>query len=245
MLRVILVDDEPFARQGMRQLLDGFPNIQIIGEADNVPLTLEIVQKEPPDAIFLDINMPGASGFELLKKLEPVPKIVFVTAYAEYAALAFEVDAVDYLLKPVRPERLAAAIKRLEAACDRESPLSAKKTVGLGLEDRICLRTPERTVITAVERIILFEADGDFVRVHIADGSSLLICRTLSHFEPLMPHPPFLRLGRSLMVNLSHVLRFEPSSRDETRLFIQGLTIPLIIGRAATARLKEALAGRP
>lgn len=230
MLRVMLVDDEPLARQGMRQLLAGHADVAVVAEADGVNAALRSIQKEKPDALFLDIRMPGKTGFDLLRKLPNPPKVVFVTAYSQHAVEAFEVDAVDYLLKPVMPDRLALAIRRLRGG---ESAYE--------MEDRICLRTPERTVIAKWEAIPLLKAEGDFTRVFVRDERPILICQTLGSYEKILPAPPFLRLDRSLIVNLKLVLKVESPSRDEGRIFFRGLEEPIIVGRSAQSRLREKL----
>lgn len=234
MLRVVLVDDEKLARQGMRQLLAAHPEVSIIGEAARVSAAAELVQKEKPDAVFLDIQMPGASGFDLLGRVENPPKVVFVTAHSEHATRAFDVQAVDYLLKPVRPERLASAVNRLSAACAQTTDLA-----GYARNDRICLRTPERTVIVALDDIGAMEAEGDFTRFHMAGEPPLLVCRSLGSYEKILPRPPFARISRSLLINLDRVARTEHHSRDETSLFFRELSGSFIIGRRAVARLKK------
>jgi two-component system LytT family response regulator len=241
MLRVILIDDEPLARQGLRKMLSHFSHLKVVGEADDISSAVILLRQQKPDGIFLDINLPGTSGFELLQRVATKPPVIFVTAYAEHAVQAFDVQAVDYLLKPVRPERLAAAVDRLTRACGLKTPVESP-TKRFGLEDRLCLRTPQRTIVTAVERIAAFQAQGDFVLVSIAEEPALLICQTLTSFEPLMPHPPFLRLDRSVLVNLARLVRVEQSPRSETKIFLQGVPAPLLIGRTALARMTEALA---
>lgn len=234
MLRIVLVDDEKLARQGMRQLLANHPEVTIVGEASRVPTAREVIMSEKPDAVFLDIQMPGATGFDLLSDLENAPKVVFVTAYFEHAVRAFEVQAVDYLLKPVRPDRLAEAIGRLEAICTAK-----EETVRYNRNDRMCLRTPQRTVITTMDDVIALEADGDFTRFYLSDQTTLLICRTLSSCEATLPDPPFARLSRSLMINLERLTGVEQISRDEARLTLRGLTHQFVVGRRALARLKK------
>ncbi len=234
MLRVVLVDDERLARQGMRQLLAAHPEVEVVGEASRVAAAAEVIREAKPDAVFLDIQMPGATGFDLLNDLDDAPKIVFVTAHFEHAVRAFEVQAVDYLLKPVRPDRLAEAVKRLAAVCEARD-----ESVRYQRSDRICLRTPQRTVITAMDEIIALEADGDFTRFHLADQSTLLICRTLSSCEEMLPSPPFLRISRSLMLNFERLAGVEQVSRDEARLTLRGIPRTFVVGRRALTRLKK------
>ncbi|MEO8205030.1 MAG: response regulator transcription factor [Chthoniobacterales bacterium] len=228
MLRVMIVDDEPLARQGLRQLLGVHPEVSVVAEAAKVSDAKLLIEREKPEALFLDIRMPGLSGFDLLKSLHEPPKVVFVTAYSQHAVEAFEVNAVDYLLKPVMPERLAAAIRRLRGGDDPYSE-----------EDRICLRTPERTVIAKMEGIPLLQAEDDFTRVFVLNEQPLLIGQTLSSFERQLPAPPFLRLDRSHLVNVSAIQKWETLSRDEGRLHLNGLPTPLPLGRAAQARLRQ------
>jgi len=234
MLRVILVDDERLARDGMRQLLAAHPDVDIVGEAGRVAKAVELIAKEKPQAIFLDIRMPGANGFDLLGQVEHAPKVVFVTAYSEHAARAFEVQAVDYLLKPVRPERLADAVSRLRAVCTQHD-----EAVAYTRSDRICLRTPERTLVATFDSIIALETEGDFTRFYIAGEPPLLVYRSLGSYEKTFPDPPFTRISRFLMVNLERIKAADHLSRDETSLSMRDLPHPFTIGRRALARLKK------
>lgn len=236
MLRVILVDDEPLARLGMRQLLAEHPSMIVVGEAQNATVAAELIRREKPDGIFLDIHMPRANGFDLLGKLEGAPKVIFVTAHSEHAVKAFEVQAVDYLLKPVRRERLADAVNRLTAACSARVESTPYKN-----SDRLCLRTPQRTLVADLKDIIALEADGDFTRLHISGEAPLMICQSLQQYEATLPSPPFLRVGRSLMVNLDRVTKTEPLTRDTMNLWLSGLSSPFPLGRRAQARLKKYL----
>lgn len=236
MLRVLIVDDEHLARQAMRRLLANHPEVEIVGEAEGVADALQAIARTAPQLVFLDIELGGADGFDLLAALEPPPMVVFVTAYAEYAVEAFAVNAVDYLLKPVEPERLAESISRAEReqASPAPPPASAAKSV-------IALKTPKRTVLARPAEIVALRADGDFTHVFVADQPALMMWRTLAHFESLLPAPPFLRLGRSLIVNRDRLRRVETPSRESARIMLQGMAEPLTLGRTASARLREAL----
>ena len=235
-LKAILVDDERLARCSLRALLTEHPEIDIVGEAANTKQALDVIVAEGPDVAFLDIQMPGGSGFDLLEELHDPPAIVFVTAYDDYAIRAFEVNAVDYLLKPVRPERLAEAVRRLRAASG-ETEEEPAYTQG----DRICLRTPERTIIASFSDVLSLEAEGDFTRVSVTGQAPLLICRALGQFEETLPAPPFQRLDRSLIVNLDRIHALEISPTRGTRVFLHESKTALQIGRAALRRLREAM----
>ncbi len=241
MLRVALVDDERLARQGLRQSLARVGGVVVVGEADGVVGARELLARENPDAVFLDVNMPQASGFELLSGSGRSPKIVFVTAHAEHAVRAFEVEAVDFLLKPVRFERLGAAVERLRVACGADGGEVAR----LGRTDRICLRTPGRTVVAELRKIVALEADGDFTRIHIAKEEPLMICQSIGRYERVLPMEQFVRVDRSLIVNRDAVTRWRRVSRDDGLLWLEGKAEPVSLGRAAQARLRAAVvAGR-
>lgn len=239
MLRVAIVDDEPLARQGLRELLANHPSLEIVGEADDRKSALALLHREKPDAVFLDIQLPGADGFQILGEIDPPPKVLFVTAHAKHAVRAFDVQALDYLLKPVRPERFADAICRLKLACGLGADMH--EPAGYGATDRICLRTPQRTIVAAVSSLCALEADGDFTRVFVSDTAPVLICQTLSSFERDLPSPPFVRLDRSLIVNVDQIARLERKSRDEASLVMKGITSAFSLGRTSQTRLREHL----
>ena len=236
-MRVLIVDDEPLARSAMRRLLAAHPHVEIVGEADSTKTARGQVARAQPDLVFLDIELGGGrDGFELLDSLERRPIVVFVTAYAEHAVDAFAVEAVDFLLKPVEPARLERALARAA----RQMALSALPPSPGMIE----LRTPRRTLLVAPAEIVAICADGDFVRVFVAGQPPVMILRTLAHFEEVLPSGSFVRLGRSVMINRDRLRRLDAPTRSTSRLVLDGMTDSLVIGRAATARLREVLAER-
>jgi len=240
MLRVLIVDDEHLARQAMRRLLAAHPDVEIVGEAEGIADARREIERTQPQLIFLDIELDDGDGFDLLAALERRPIVVFVTAYAEHAVQAFAVHAVDYLLKPVAPERLAESLTRVEQQLARDAQSSEPAPSGGGV---IALKTPKRTVLARPSEIVALRADGDFTHVFVADQPALMMWRTLGHFENLLPSPPFLRLGRSLIVNRDRLRHVETPSREGASIVLHGLDEPLALGRTAAARLREALAG--
>ncbi len=233
-MRVLIVDDEHLARQAMRRLLAGHPEAEIVGEAASLAEAVEAIERTAPQLVFLDIELGGGGdGFDLLAALDQPPIVVFVTAYAEHAVEAFAVNAVDYLLKPVEPERLAESLARAGRQLDRGP-------AGSGV---IALRTPKQTVLAQPAEIAALRADGDFTHVFIADQPAVMIWRTLGHFEELLPSPPFLRLGRSLIINCDRLRKIETPSRAGGQITLEGMSEPLVLGRTAAARLRETLAG--
>lgn len=238
MLRVILVDDEALARQGMRQLLAEIADIEVIGEAADTKAAHALIEGSGPDAIFLDIRMPGSDGFSLIRGIQNPPKVVFVTAYSEHAVRAFEVEAVDYLLKPVRAERLGEAVQRLRIAC-AESAGGPAGGPRYRAGDRICLATPGRKLLVPLDQICALEADGDFTRFYIEGEKPLMICQTLGSYESTLPAPPFLRLDRSLIINIDRVTKVEHPSRDLTRIEFNSIAEPFTVGRKAWSTLRQ------
>ena len=239
MLRVAVIDDERLARQGLRQMLAAHPRLQIVGEADSKEAALTLIQKEKPDGIFLDVHMPGGTGFDLLQVLEAPPKVVMVTAHAEHAIQAFDIEAVDYLLKPVKPARFAQAVQRLQAAC--ATALAPDPEPTFTPEDHICLRTPQRTITVPVRDLLVLQAEGDFTRIYLKNSLPLMICVPLGQYEKLLPSPLFARLDRSLILNLQAPLHLHRKSRDEASLILGNMNQEVPLGRTAQQRLREAL----
>ena len=198
-----MIDDERLARQELAALLKAFPWIEIVGEAANATQTTALVRELKPELLFLDIEMPGRDGFSLLGELpEPRPQVIFTTAYDRFAVKAFEVEAVDYLLKPVHPARLAAAVQRLgeaepdEGAAGSEAPLSD--------DDRVLVREGERCWFVPVNSIRLLEAEGNHTRVYFQQEKPLLY-RTLVSMETRLPKKLFIRANRSQLVNVNFI----------------------------------------
>lgn len=233
MLRVLIADDEPLARRALRRLLAAHADVEIVGEAESVGEAADLLGRLQPDLVLLDIEFNGPDGFDLLAATPTPPRVIFVTAYADYAVEAFAVEAVDYLLKPVAPERLDTALDRVRRLLAAHQPAS----------DVIELRVPGRVVRCAPTDILAIEAEGDFSRVHIADQPPLMILRSVGQFAASLPSPPFLRLGRSIIVNCDRIRSVDTRSRDEVRLALQGMAEPIRLGRAAASRLKQALSG--
>ncbi len=199
-MRALLVDDERIARQELHRLLAAHPEIEIVGEAKNGEEALALIGQLSPDLVFLDIQMPGMTGFELLDRLEDVPQVIFTTAYDSFAIKAFEVNALDYLLKPIAPERLAAALTKLKRA---EIARAAPKTL-----DQVFVRDGERCWIVRVADIYLLESDGNYTRLFFGKERPLIL-RSLAALEERLDPAIFFRAGRKHIVNLKWIERVE------------------------------------
>ena len=191
-MNALIIDDERIARQELKRLLSAHPDIEIVGEANTGEQALELIPQLAPDVIFLDVQMPGMSGFELLEHLDDVPQVIFTTAYDEYALKAFEVSALDYLVKPVAPARLSAAIAKLRPRQDRVRP------------ERVFVKEGERCWLVRVSDIFLLESEGNYTRLHFANERPL-VYRSLATLEGKLDPAVFFRAGRQCILNLKWV----------------------------------------
>ena len=221
-MRAILVDDERLARRELRRLLSKHPHVEVIGEAANADGARALLSGTRPDLIFLDIQMPGESGFDLLAKLDSFPAIIFTTAYDQFALKAFEFGAYDYLLKPVEPARLAASLVRVS---DRESlraPGSDLAEEVLRESDHVFVRDGENCWMVRLAEIQLLESEGNYTRIHFK-GERALVARSLNALELRLDPKVFFRANRSQIVNLHWVQSIQP-------WFSRGLRIKLRSG---------------
>lgn len=212
-MKALLIDDERLARNELRRLLAVHEDIAIAGEATDVEDALAKVAQLKPDLLFLDVQMPGADGFSLLERLEPpLPAVIFTTAYDEFAVKAFEFNALDYLLKPVDPNRLIAALEKLRgrgAASASASPAEAVATHRLTLEDKVFVREGDRCWFVPVKNIRLLESEGNYTRVHFDDNKPQLF-RSLTAMEERLDPKHFFRANRKQVINLAWVEGIEP-----------------------------------
>lgn len=204
-MKALIIDDERLARKELLNLLARHPHVEVVGEAANADEAEAMITEKRPDVIFLDINMPGASGFDLLERLERAPQVVFVTAYDEHALKAFEVNALDYLVKPIDPERLDAAIGRLQVA---DTITGAQRGL-LREDDQIFLKDGEKCWFVTLKDVRYFESEGNYVRVRFNDQKPLVL-RSLNKLEERLDEQVFFRANRKHIINLRWVESIEP-----------------------------------
>jgi two-component system LytT family response regulator len=232
----VIVDDERLARRELISLLEAHPEVRIVGEADSVARAAQLVNREEPDVVFLDIQLVGETGFDLFELLEAEPAIVFVTAYEQHAIRAFDVNALDYLLKPVTPERLAAALEKLAR------PTSATPAVEpLDYQDRLFLRLDDRMTFLRVDTIKYITAAADYSYLHTVDGKRRLVHKPLKEWEDRLPANYFLRIHRSTIINMEHVERLEPWSNYSYRVYLADVSDPLTMSRRYALKAKDRL----
>ncbi|MTI39619.1 LytR/AlgR family response regulator transcription factor [Fulvivirga lutimaris] len=207
-MRALIVDDERLARKELNTLLQEYDNIEIIGEAANVDEAYEMINELSPDLLFLDIQMPGKTGFELLEMLDEVPKVIFTTAYDEFALKAFEVNALDYLLKPIQEDRLKDSISKLPEATAKPKPVETTEKK-LGLEDQVFVKDGDRCWFVSLSNIRVFESDGNYIKVYF-DNNRPMIHKSLNALDEKLDTRSFFRASRKHIINLSWVESIEP-----------------------------------
>jgi len=208
--KAILIDDERLARNELRKMLADYPDIEIVDEAGNVEEGLEKIELLNPDIIFLDINMPGKTGFDLLQELDHSPYVIFTTAYDEYAVKAFEVNALDYLLKPIDPKRLADAIHKVGELVQKEKQAvqEAAQKGKLTEEDQVFVKDGERCWFVKLGDIRLFESVGNYAKVFFGNNKPLIL-KSLNALEERLDEKVFFRANRKHIVNLRLVDKVE------------------------------------
>ncbi|HEX8255404.1 MAG TPA: LytTR family transcriptional regulator DNA-binding domain-containing protein [Thermoanaerobaculia bacterium] len=251
-VRTVIVDDMPLARGRLRRHLASDPEIELVGEARNGKEAIELIERLAPDLLFLDVQMPEVGGFEVLESVGPdaVPAVVFVTAYDEFALRAFDVHALDYLLKPFDAERLATAVMRAKKQLAASQPTNAQLTTlldelrGAGkYVTRFAVRSRERLLFVATDDIESVEGAGNYVRLHTGDASHLLRDR-LSAIETKLDPELFVRVHRSTIVNVNRIREMRPLvNGDQLLVLTSGRR--LTVSRTFRARLMSALAEPP
>jgi len=236
-LSALIVDDERLARKALMTLLSELGSVEVLGEADSVASATAMAESLRPQMIFLDIQLPGESGFDLLPLLNYQPHIIFVTAYDEYALRAFEVNALDYVMKPVSPMRLEAAVARVKS---NELPLDipARK---LNPDDRLFLLFTAHYIFLKVDQILVITSSGDYSVVTTKEGKQGLTNKTMQEWHDRLPASCFLRIHRSTIVNLNHVVKVEEWFNNSFRVYITGIAEPFIMSRRYTTLIKSSL----
>ena len=233
--KTLIVDDEKYARGDLRELLSLFPTIEVVGEAKNIKTAIEAIEKLKPDLIFLDIQFPGEIGFELFDKVDINAKVIFVTAYDEYAIRAFDVNACDYLLKPVNPDRLALAVKRIQENRERQIPPG----ISLTEEDSIYLQLNYKYYFIRVDSIIKITAADHFTEIITAKGLKGLTNKQLCEWDECLPKSSFIKVHRSTIINMNFVERIERGANYSYHIIMKNIEEPIAISRRYASQIKK------
>jgi two-component system, LytTR family, response regulator len=241
-MKALIIDDERLARNELRRLLENFPKVNIIGEASNADEAIVMIEELKPDLLFLDIQMPGKTGFDLLSSLEnDVPDVIFTTAYDEYAIKAFEFNALDYLLKPIELHRLSEAIQKVENEIishnDRKE--TAKESAKLlGEKDQVFVKDGEKCWFVRLGKVRVFESIGNYVRLYFDDQKPLVL-KSLNALEDRLDPKTYFRANRKHIINLQFIDKIEPWFSGGLQVTITGHNEKIEISRRQAIRFKE------
>jgi two-component system LytT family response regulator len=222
--RTLIIDDERLAREEVRRALKSYPEFEIAGEANHAEAAIDLIEKEQPDIIFLDIHMPGKSGFDLLEELTSVPEVVFTTAYDQYAVQAFEVNALDYLVKPLREERFARTIEKVRNELEKRE---RERKVPLASHQKIFIKDGEKVYFIALKEIRLIESLENYARLYFGNEKAM-IKRSLNQLEEKLDPTLFFRANRSQIINTAYIREIHPYFNNKLRLVLTtGETVDL------------------
>jgi two-component system LytT family response regulator len=240
MIKAIVIDDERLARNELKKLLADFPEIEVIAEAANAEEGMERIDALNPDLVFLDIQMPGKTGFDMLAELDKTPHVIFTTAYDEYALKAFEVNALDYLLKPIEPKRLTDAIQKLQLQEEKEinsiNPVSNNRSL-LEEDAQVFVKDGERCWFVKLNDIRLFESVGNYAKVYFGNNKPLIL-KSLNALEERLDEKIFFRANRKHIVNLRMIDKIEPYFNGGLLLDLKGGE-KIEVSRRQTVKFKE------
>lgn len=242
MIRALIIDDQAPVRADLRALLAAHPEIEIAGEAESLKAGRLLLARDDYDLVFLDVQIIGGTGFQLVPHVRGGARVIFVTAHDHYALRAFEVNALDYLLKPVKAERLAAALARAQGA-DTSVPSEVRVPGQLEIDDVVHLNSGAMARFALVSDLAAIEAQENYSRVHLLDGNRMLVRRSLKAWEGILPQAQFMRVHRTTIVNLTHISGYRRSGPKAFWINVKGMAAELPVGREAWADLKARLPG--
>lgn len=239
----IVVDDERLARVELSEMLSHLDTVSVVGEAQNLAQASQLIESLNPDIVFLDIQLRHENGFDLLSRVEHKFHLVFVTAFDAYAIRAFEINALDYLLKPVSPKRLSAAIDKLGQFVIADSTHESKHLLSqLNIDDRLFINLGYRSIFLAINTISHISASGDYSEVFVDDSknaSGMLVEKPLKEWQDRLPESSFIRIHRSTIVNIEHVASIKAMPNRTMHLFLTDCETPFSVSRRYAAKLKE------
>ena len=233
--KAIIVDDEKLARLDLRNVLKAMEEIEIVGEANSVNSAELLINKLHPNLVFLDIQLRGESGFDLLDKIDAELDFVFVTAYDKYAIRAFEVNAQDYLLKPVSADRIKLTIGKLNHYANKEAANQRR----LNYDDVIFLMLNNRYRFLKIETIAAITSEADYSYIHTNDKAHSITRKTMREWESRLPENHFCRIHRETIVNLEYVFKIDDSLSNSYKVYIKGIEKPFLMSRRYAAKIKE------
>ena len=236
--KALIVDDERLARLSLRTLLEQLSEIEIVGEADDVPTAIIAIERLQPDVVFLDIQMPGQNGFQLVEQANFSGKFIFVTAYDEYALRAFEINALDYLMKPVSLDRLKTAMERLDLPVENTASTQEQLTY----DDQLFTTVGTKMQFLKINQIVLIQSDGDYTNVYMNKGTHGLVNKTMKEWEERLPAHHFVRVHRTSIINTEYIENIDKWFNYSYRVVLKGMEEPVVISRRYAKKLKDLFA---
>ncbi len=240
-IRSVVVDDVDMMRATLKKVLDNFPNIEIVGEASDYESAREVINETQPDLVFLDIDLNGLTSIDLLNEITCNPKIIFITSHPDFAIKAFEINAVDYIMKPISSERLKKAI-------DRVTELNEEQQVSSTFEESEDRFKPDQIILLNFDSKLNFikirdinyiEAFGNYTKVFMNDGKLSITYNSIKNWDNRLPEDVFIQIHRSTIVNLLSVVKIEKWTNDTGRLFLKGMEKPFEISRSYFFQIKK------
>jgi len=234
-IEAIIVDDESLAREDLRFILNQFNHIKIVAESDSINGAISAIKKHNPDLIFLDINLRGESGFDLFNKIKIEVPVIFVTAYDEFAIRAFEVNAQDYLLKPVTKERIQQALDNIYKLADNQEQILKN----LEYDDRIFLLFNNSYTFLEIKTIIVIKSADDYTEILTTDQKSGLAHKSMQEWEARLPVKHFVRIHRSTIININFIEKIEKWFNNSFKVYLKNIKEPLLISRRYAVKIKD------
>jgi two-component system LytT family response regulator len=240
-IKSVVVDDVDMMRVTLKKVLDGFPNIEIIGEASDYESAKQLINDTKPELVFLDIDLNGLTSIDLLNEINCSPKIIFITSHPDFAIKAFELNAVDYILKPISADRLRRAIDRVTemGAEPMEGSIMDESQERFKADQIILLNFDSKLTFIKVQDINYIEAFGNYTKIYMNDGKLSITYNSIKNWDNRLPNDVFIQIHRSSIVNLLNVVKIEKWTNDTGRLFLKGVEKPFEISRSYFFQIKK------
>jgi two-component system LytT family response regulator len=238
-IKSVIVDDVESMRMVLKKLLSNFDKIQIIGEASNFEEAEDLINEEQPDLLFLDIDLNGLTSLDLLSKISYNPMVIFITSHGDFAIRAFELNAVDYLLKPISLDRLTRAIEKVTNKWEETENWSEDVNSRFGSDHIILLGFDNKLSFIRINEINYIEAYGNYTKVHLNDGRLSVTYNSIKNWEARLPEELFIQIHRSSIINLQNVVRIEKWANDTGRLYMKGIDKPFEVSRNYFFQIKK------
>lgn len=238
-IKAVLVDDVESMRMVLKKLLTSFEKIQVVGEASDFEQAQDVIKEERPDLLFLDIDLNGLTSIDLLSKINYSPMVIFITSHSDFAIKAFELNAVDYLLKPISLDRLTKAIEKVTNKWEETDNFDEDANARFGPEHIILLSFDNKLSFVRINEINYIEAYGNYTKVYLTDGRLSVTYNSIKNWDTRLPEDLFIQIHRSTIINLQNVTRIEKWANDTGRLFMKGNDKPFEVSRNYFFQIKK------